>query len=102
MQKWIWAGVAAVLTGCSVSDYMPGAQIVAIDGRDFVVSRDARNPDLYTASPDKPTAAEALGTGWASLAAPNIRAIEAASGCRAVPASGRTTQAGATLAAVSC
>lgn len=102
MRKWIWAGIAAALTGCSVSDYMPGAQIVAIDGRDFVVSRNAQNPDLYTASPDKPTAEDALGPGWASLAAPNLRAIEAASGCRAVPASVRTTQAGVTVAAVSC
>jgi hypothetical protein len=95
-------GAAAIVAGCSVSDYHPGAKIVQIDGRAFVVSQSSTAPPVYTASPDKPTAAETLGPAWASLAAPNIRAIEAASGCRVTPGTASTTQSGVTVAGVIC
>ena len=97
--------LAASLSACTVADYYPNAELVEIDGRAFYVDpRPQIGPGVYMAGPNEPGMNEALAGDLVlnvNLPVANVRAIEAATGCKVRPESVRA-MGGNTLAAVAC
>lgn len=102
MKKSLLIASILALAACSeMKDYYPNGQVVTVDGHEHLVRKLSGRANSYQAMENKPTMGQLMTGIDAAIYARNVKAIEAATGCKVDLAS---VQNGSnnTIAATSC